>query len=93
MEHSERLYEVVNNMGEQLKDMSKPKRIKLFSECSRCGETSRELLQQTLNNFLSTRNPDNILDIQTGSYKNFLLGSTMGEYEECWYAHVVYYED
>lgn len=65
-------------------------KVKFFRTYARMGDALVEL-QELVNDYLSKTN-NNIIDIKFQVQKNFLLGSTMGEFEEDAYAMVIYEE-
>ncbi len=68
------------------REKSNKPEIKFFRSYSRNGDCLPDL-QNQINNFI---NENDIIDIQFQVQKTFLLGSTMGEYEENGYAMVIY---
>ena len=67
-------------------DLNDKPNIKFFRSYSRNGDCLPDL-QNQINDFI---NENDIIDIQFQVQKTFLLGSTMGEYEENGYAMVIY---
>lgn len=68
------------------REKSNKHEIKFFRSYSRNGDCLPDL-QKQINDFI---NENDIIDIQFQVQKTFLLGSTMGEYEENGYAMVIY---
>lgn len=68
------------------REKSNKPEIKFFRSYSRNGDCLPDL-QKQINDFI---NENDIIDIQFQVQKTFLLGSTMGEYEENGYAMVIY---
>ena len=69
-----------------LKQKNEKENVKFFRSYSRNGDCLPEL-QKQINDFM---NENEIKDIQFQVQKTFLLGSTIGEYEENGYAMVIY---
>lgn len=82
----------LNELKEEvLEDIGNGKlQVKFFRAYARMSSPLSEL-QKEINDFLNT-NDYYIRDIKFNVQKNFLLGSTSGEYEEDAYAMVIYEE-
>lgn len=69
-----------------------PAKVVFFRSYARSGDALPEL-QKQINNFLRTRDSWYIEDVKFQVVRNFLVGTTLGEYEEIGYAMVMYTDE
>lgn len=68
-------------------------RVKLFTATGTQNVDGKQLLENQMNEFLSTIDGWYITNVTINVCKNFLPMTTMGEYQEMWYGMVCWSED